>query len=94
MKRRILVSLMVFMSVALLGIIFIQGYWIKKSVDFKEEEFKTIVVEVLVKVTDKIAKREISSYYDNFLKLKDSLGTPKSSHLKNFFFFDRNLKHQ
>lgn len=91
MKRRILVSLMVFMSVALLGIIFIQGYWIKKSVDFKEEEFKTIVVEVLVKVTDKIAKREISSYYDNFLKLKDSLGTPKSSHLKNFFFFDRNL---
>lgn len=79
------------MSTALLGIIFIQGYWIKKSVDFKEEEFRTIVVEVLVKVTDKIAKREISSYYDNFLKLKDSLGTPKSSHLKNFFFFDRNL---
>ena len=58
MKKRILVSLMVFMSIALLGIIFIQGYWIKKSVDFKEEDFKTIVVEVLVKVTDKIANRE------------------------------------
>jgi two-component system phosphate regulon sensor histidine kinase PhoR len=35
---------MVFMSVALLGIIFIQGYWIKKTIDFKEEEFDTIVV--------------------------------------------------
>jgi two-component system phosphate regulon sensor histidine kinase PhoR len=91
MKKRLLVSLMVFMSVSLLGIIFIQGYWIKKSVGFKEEEFTAIVSGVLVKVTEKIAKREMDSYFDDFLRLKDSIGSPKSSHLKNFFFFDRNL---
>lgn len=91
MKQRLLVFLMFFMSVSLLGIIFIQGYWIKKTIDFKEEEFDTAVAAVLLKVTDKIAKRELATYYDKFLQLKDSVGSPQTSHLKNFLFFDRNL---
>ena len=61
MKQRLLVFLMLFMSVSLLGIIFIQGYWIKKTIDFKEEEFDTAVAAVLLKVTDKIAKRELAT---------------------------------
>lgn len=91
MRQRLLVFLMIFMSASLLGIIFIQGYWIKKAIDFKEEEFNATVAAVLLKVTDKIAQRELTTYYDKFLQLKDSVGSPKSSHIKNFLFLDRNL---
>ncbi len=91
MNKRLFVLLVILMSLSLIGIIFVQGYWIKRSVEDKEEQFSNAVSEVLNKVTDKIEDREIQNYFDSFLKLKDSIGEPKSSHFRNFFFVDRDI---
>ncbi|MFT6929652.1 MAG: two-component system phosphate regulon sensor histidine kinase PhoR, partial [Sediminicola sp.] len=39
MNKKLFVLLVILMSLSLVGIIFVQGYWIKKSVDDKEEQF-------------------------------------------------------
>ena len=91
MNKRLFVLLVILMSLSLIGIISVQLYWIKSSVEDKEEQFSTAVSEVLNKVTDKIENREMKDYSNRFLNLKDSIGEFKSSHLSNIFFIDRDL---
>ncbi|GGD37348.1 two-component sensor histidine kinase [Muriicola marianensis] len=79
------------MSLSLVGIISVQLYWIKRSVDDKEEQFSNAIAEVLNRVTDKIEEREMREYSDRFLSLKDSLGEIRSSQLSNIFFIDRDI---
>ena len=91
MNKRLFVLLVILMSLSLIGIISVQLYWIKSSVEDKEEQFSTAVSDVLNKVTDKIENREMKDYSNRFLNLKDSIGEFKSSHLSNIFFIDRDL---
>ena len=91
MNKRLFVLLVILMSLSLIGIISVQLYWIKSSVEDKEEQFSTAVSEVLNKVTDKIENREMKDYSNRFLNLKDSIGEFESSHLSNIFFIDRDL---
>ncbi len=91
MNKRLFVFLVILMSLSLIGIISVQLYWIKRSVDDKEEQFSNAIAEVLNRVTDKIEEREMRDYSDRFLNLKDSLGEFKSSHLSNIFFIDRDI---
>ena len=91
MNKRLFVLLVILMSLSLIGIISVQLYWIKSSVEDKEEQFSTAVSEVMNKVTDKIENREMKDYSNRFLNLKDSIGEFKSSHLSNIFFIDRDL---
>ncbi|MBT8221814.1 MAG: two-component sensor histidine kinase, partial [Eudoraea sp.] len=67
------------MSLSLIGIISVQLYWIKSSVEDKEEQFSSTVTGILNRVTDKIESREINNYSERFLKLRDSMGEFKSS---------------
>ena len=83
--------LVVLMSLSLVGIITVQLYWIKRSVEDKEEQFSNSITEVLSKVAEKIEEREMKEYSERFLNLKDSLGDLKSTQLSNIFFIDRDL---
>ena len=91
MNRRLFVLLVVLMSLSLVGIIAVQLYWIKSSVDDKEDQFSNTVSEVLSRVSDKIEEREMMDYSERFLNLRDSIGELKSTHLSNIFFIDRDL---
>ena len=91
MNKKLFVLLVILMSLSLIGIIFVQGYWIKRSVDDKEEQFSNVVSEILNKVSDKIESREINEYSDRFLKLKDSVGEFKRGNFNNIFFIDRDI---
>ena len=91
MNKRLFSLLVVLMSLSLIGIIFVQSYWINKSVEDKEEQFSNTVTQILNRVVDNIEKREVQDYLNEFYKLKDSVGKPQATHLKNFFFFDRDL---
>ncbi|SHJ53231.1 two-component system, OmpR family, phosphate regulon sensor histidine kinase PhoR [Arenibacter nanhaiticus] len=91
MNKRLFGLLVVLMSLSLIGIIFVQSYWINKSVQDKEEQFSNTVTQILNRVVENIEKREVQDYLDEFYKLKDSIGEPKAAHLKNFFFFDRDI---
>ncbi len=94
MNKRLFVLLVILMSLSLIGIIFVQFYWIKKSVEDKEEQFSNAVTEVLNKVTDKIEGREQKDYSDRYLNQKDSIGELKDANYTNIMFgyrdFDSN----
>lgn len=91
MKKSYFFLLVAVMSLALVGAISVQGYWIKQSIALKEDQFDSAVSDVLIETSQKIAQREVSDYYEEFLKLKDSVGNPDKAHYKNFFFFDKDL---
>ena len=91
MNKRLFVLLVILMSLSLIGIIAVQLYWIKNSIEDREEQFSNVVTSILSKVTDKIEEREIKDFSDRFLELRDSIGEFKSAHLSNFFFLDKDL---
>lgn len=91
MNKRLFVLLVIFMSLSLIGIIFVQGYWFKQSVEDKEEQFSNTVTQVLNKVTDKIEARERKDYSDRYLSRIDSIGEFKGSNFTNFFFVNRDV---
>lgn len=60
------------MSLSLIGIIFVQGYWIKSTVDDKEAQFTYDVKQVLLKVANQVQNQEIEDYW---IKFKDADST-------------------
>ncbi|MUH35293.1 sensor histidine kinase [Zobellia amurskyensis] len=91
MNKRLFILLVALMSLSLIGIISVQFLWIKQSVEDKEEQFSNTVSEVLNEVSDKIEERETKDYFERYIDIKDSVGEPKSSHLRNIFFIDRDI---
>lgn len=91
MKRNGLFAVIGLMTVALLGSILVQGYWIKLSLESRAEEFSTAMIDVMEHAADMIEERERNDYYSKLAVLIDSVGTPKSTQIRNFFFVDRSL---
>jgi len=92
MKKINFLVLVVLMSFSLIGILIVQGYWIKQSIAIKEEQFAVSISEILLKVSEKITNREIVSYYNQFSSIpEDSIGAPKETRFKNIIFLDQDL---
>ncbi len=86
MSKRIFVLLVVLMGVALMGIIAIQIFWIRSSIEMREEQFSTNVRFALSEVSENIQQRE---FQDNVVKLSpmlDSLQKSNKANVKEFFF--------
>ncbi|WP_308992135.1 HAMP domain-containing sensor histidine kinase [Mariniflexile litorale] len=62
MSKKIFVLLILLMSLSLIGIIFVQGYYINGSVKNEKERFRFNVNKVLNYVSNTIEKREYSEY--------------------------------
>ncbi len=62
MSKKLFVLLVILMSLSLIGIIFVQGYWIKTSVDDKEDQFSMNVSMALNAVSEEIQQREYSDF--------------------------------
>lgn len=89
-RFRLLVFLM---SLSLIGIILVQLYWINTSLKKSEEEFKLHVQQVIGNVAQLIDNKEFFSFYEQYYKIKDSIGKePETKTLKEFFFMERNKK--
>jgi len=91
MNKNYFTLLIFLMTTSLVGLIFVQNFWIKKSIDDKEEQFSNVVAEALNRVTVKISERETKNYFDRYLHAKENGGELKKSNFKNFFFVDRDL---
>ncbi|MBO0341225.1 sensor histidine kinase [Flagellimonas profundi] len=91
MNKKLFVLLVVLMSLSLLGIIFVQVYWIRTSINDKEEQFSRTVTDILDKVASRVEKREMKEYSDRLASIADSVGEPKSAQFKNFMFVERDL---
>ncbi|MDB2648535.1 two-component sensor histidine kinase, partial [Flavobacteriaceae bacterium] len=91
MNKKIFYPLIAIMTFALVGIIFVQGFWIKTTLDNKERQFSLNINQALKSVSEQIQSREMRDYLAVYQKLIDSIGSPKESQLSAVFkFVDRN----
>src|SRR5690606_19553980 len=90
MNKKLFVLLVILMSLSLFGIIFVQVYWIRTSINDKEEQFSRTVTDILDKVADRVEMMEIKQYSDRLAPILDSV-KPKSTQFKNFLFVDRDV---
>ncbi len=91
MSKKIYFSLIFIMSIALIGIILVQAFWIKTTLDNKEEQFSLNINQTLKSVSEQIQNRELRDYLAVYQKLVDSIGSPKESQLTAVFkYVDRN----
>lgn len=66
------------MTLALLGIIFVQWYWISNSYKSKESQFVTTVHQVLLDTADEIELREAEKYFELYNDLLKESENPES----------------
>ncbi len=76
MNKNLFALLIGLMSLSLLGIVFVQGYWINNAYQTKEEQFTFNVRQILIKVASKIQLRETEDYYRLYSGLIDSIEQP------------------
>ncbi len=69
MSKRIFTLLVILMSLSLIGIIFVQAYFINDSVKNEKERFKFKVQRSLSYVSNTIEENEIAEYYSRFQSL-------------------------
>ncbi len=74
MGKKLFISLITLMSLSLIGTIAVQSYWINTSIENRENQFATTVIQILESTAKKIEKQERNNYLDGLTKLKDSLG--------------------
>ena len=86
MSRRIFVLLVVLMGVALMGIIAIQIFWIRSSIEMREEQFSTNVRFALSEVSENIRERELRDNVVRLSPMLDSLQKSNKANVKEFFF--------
>lgn len=87
MSKRLFIVLVILMSLSLIGIIFVQGYWITTAVKEKQEQFSINVNQMLSTVSEDIRQRELRKYFNKFQHLIDSVGEPKESQITDVFLF-------
>lgn len=76
------------MSLSLIGIIFVQGYWILDSVEAKREQFSFNAKRAVIKVAEKIQEREFKDYYYTVDRIIDSIGIPDDQTFDEYFLID------
>jgi len=69
-------SFVVLMSVALLGIIAVQGYWIKSSSEQNQEKFEYHVRQAITNVAKRLEQNEMNTFLRQYNQLRDSIGRP------------------
>lgn len=76
------------MSLSLMGIIFVQGYWITESVATKREQFAFSAKRALVSIAIKVKNRELEDYYYPLEKIIDSIEIPDDLTFDEYFFLE------
>ncbi|MFT5750784.1 MAG: two-component system phosphate regulon sensor histidine kinase PhoR [Dokdonia sp.] len=89
MNKKLFYLLILLMSLSLIGIIFVQGYWITNSVTTKREQFEFSAKQALVSVAKKIQNREVEDYFVPYVKLVDSIGLPDDFLVDEFVLLEQ-----
>ena len=86
MSKRIFVLLVALMSIALVGIISVQIFWINNSIEMREQQFSTSVKYALAKVSENIQRREFKDNLTEFAPYLDSVQHLKERGVRDIFF--------
>ncbi|MDN3723876.1 HAMP domain-containing sensor histidine kinase [Aequorivita sp. SDUM287046] len=76
MNKKLFVLLIALMSLSLLGIVFVQGYWISNAYRTKADQFTINAKQVLLSVAKDIKLRETEAYYQLYIPYVDSIKVP------------------
>ncbi|MBL4663654.1 MAG: hypothetical protein JKY22_08905 [Flavobacteriaceae bacterium] len=76
MNKKLFALLIGLMTLSLIGIVFVQAYWINNAYQTKEEQFTFNVRQILIEVASKVQLRETEDYYRLYSGLVDSLDQP------------------
>ncbi len=87
MNKKLFYLLILLMSLSLIGIIFVQGYWIINSVDTKREQFEFSARQALSATVYKIQNEELEDLYRPLRTLVDSIGVPDDLTFDEFILF-------
>lgn len=88
MNTRLFKVLVILMSISLIGIIAVQGLWIKDAVNNSEEQFSIAAKQVLINVSQQLEKNELEHYYFEFAAIADAT-QPLSTQLSELFQFKK-----
>lgn len=87
MRKRIFVLIILLMSIALIGIISVQVYWIKNTVQITERQFTSNVRSALARVSEDIKEREFNDFYRKISDLYQEKGNKlKYADVRKFIF--------
>ena len=76
MNKRLFALFILLMSLSLIGIIFVQGYWIQNTVENNREQFSFNAKQILISVSNKIEYREFEEMYYPLQDILDSIKQP------------------
>lgn len=86
MTRKLFALLIALMTLSLLGIIFVQGYWITNSYRTNDEQFSINVKQILTTTSRAIQRREIDYYFEIYDKLISDNESPESVTLSELMY--------
>lgn len=86
MSKKLFILLIVFMSLCLLGIIFVQVYWIKSSFQNKEDQFNYNVRQSLIAISKDLQLKELEYFYRLYAEVADSIGQPDRSTFREIVY--------
>jgi len=90
MSKKLFILLIVLMSLSLIGIISVQAYYIKNSVDNKKEQFTFNVKKALSYTTSAIENKELDKYYTMYQQLADQQKQADTVAIRNLFIVQQN----
>ncbi len=70
------------MSLSLIGIIFVQGYWINNTVENNEEQFSFNAKQILISVSNRVQYREFEEMFFPFREILDSIEEPDNKTIR------------
>jgi len=90
MNKKLFRLLIILMSISLIGIIFVQGYWIKNSVESSEEQFSISAKQILINVGRTVENEELDKYYFEVAAMADSVDALQTQLSELFHLKDKN----
>ncbi|MDP3313528.1 sensor histidine kinase KdpD [Lutibacter sp.] len=86
MGKRMFVLIIFLMSIALVGIISVQVFWIKKTIQITEEQFSSNAKFALAKVSEDIKQREFNGFYEKLADIYKEGEKIKDSDVRKFIY--------
>ncbi|WP_298368785.1 HAMP domain-containing sensor histidine kinase [uncultured Lutibacter sp.] len=86
MSKKIFLLIIILMSISLIGIITVQVFWIKNTIEITEKQFTSNVRFALAKVSEDIRQREFDDFYEKYAANYKEGELIKGSDVRNFIF--------
>ncbi len=90
MSRRIFTLLVLLMSLSLIGIIFVQAYFINDSVKNEKKRFKSSVIKSLYAVSNRVQSEELDTHFSRYQELISNEKEVDSVAVSQLFIYQQN----